>query len=71
MGYPLKKILVSLPPGPRPPIFIGVAEQLQGTLRKKIMGFGQCFKGNHAKSVLRLINWPSKFPYGQSRDTRP
>ena len=28
MGYLLKKILVSLPPGPRPPIFIGVAEPL-------------------------------------------
>ena len=29
MGYPLKKILASLPPGPRPPpIFIGVAEPL-------------------------------------------
>ena len=28
MGYPLKKILTSLPPGPRPPHFIGVAEPL-------------------------------------------
>ena len=28
MGYPLQKILASLPPGPRPPIFIGVAEPL-------------------------------------------
>ena len=30
MGYPLKKILASLPPGPRPPppIFTGVAEPL-------------------------------------------
>ena len=28
MGFPLKKILASLPPGPRPPIFIGVAEPL-------------------------------------------
>ena len=28
MGYPLKKILASLSPGPRPPIFIGVAEPL-------------------------------------------
>ena len=27
-GLPLKKILASLPPGPRPPIFIGVAEPL-------------------------------------------
>ena len=31
MGYPLKKILASLPPGPRPPIFIGVAEPLVGS----------------------------------------
>ena len=32
MGYPLKKILASLPPGPRPPpIFIGVAEPLNST----------------------------------------
>ena len=30
MSYPLKKILTSLPPGPRPPIFIGVAEPLTG-----------------------------------------
>ena len=28
MSYPLKKILASLPPGPRPPIFIGVVEPL-------------------------------------------
>ena len=28
MGYPLEKILASLPAGPRPPIFIGVAEPL-------------------------------------------
>ena len=28
MGYPLKKIMASLPPGPCPPIFISVAELL-------------------------------------------
>ena len=33
MGYPLKKILASLPAGTRPPIFIGVTEPLTTPIR--------------------------------------
>ena len=47
MGYPLKKILASLPPGPRPPIFIGVAEPLVAALCVQCQTAAGLFKTTH------------------------
>ena len=63
MGYPLKKILDSLPPGPVPPIFIGVAEPLATS-----HGFATIDprrRGSHCnRNILSLLEFGSS---GQDR----
>ena len=69
MGYPLKKILASLPPGPRPPppIFIGVAEPLvrtQDYFTNKVCSVGKSDRRRYVTQGNPLRSFEGGFMIG-------